>query len=334
VRSRRAILLGAGGFGVEWWPALECLGVEVAAAADVSRDALAAAARRFRLPADRCLDGAGADWPAVEADLVIDSTPPWLHRDNARRAFARGLDVLVAKPMALDLLDARAMVADAECHGRRLLVAQQKRFHPAFLAVRRLVAEGVLGRPGAADVHLNVDGRGWVPGMAWRLEMEQPLLMDGAVHHFDLLRWVLGDEARRVMADSANPPWSPFRGDAWLAAIVEMRSGLRVTYRASWAPSGTPVVAFFSGWRVEFERGWVEVRDGDVYVDGACQHVLPPGGDPDLAALNVEVLRRFLAGGDEAAELSGRDNLRSLALLEAARASIQSGRREEVEIDD
>jgi predicted dehydrogenase len=329
---QRILLVGAGGFGREWWAPVRGSGAVVAGLVDPDHEALSTACAELDVPRERCREEVG-DWREWDADTVIDSSPPTFRREHVLGALDAGLDVLVAKPMALTLADGHAMVAAANRAGKRLAVAQQKRLHPGFLALRRLVHDHELGELGVVNVDLNVDGRLWDPGVAWRLAMDHPLLLEGSVHHFDLMRWVLGVEPIAVYALSFNPPWSPFAGDACVSALVETDAGLNVNYRASWAPSGSSTVSFFSGWRLEFQRGCAELLDGEVWLNGRALGVLRGRPNPTLAELNGGILRRFFASIDGGGEpfCSGRDNLASLAMVEAALASIVTRRR--IEID-
>jgi predicted dehydrogenase len=331
--SAAAILLGVGGFGLEWREALERHGVTVVGAVDPDREALADAARRYRLPADRASaedDGAWASW---DADFIIDSSPPWLHADHTLHALHANLDVIVAKPLALTLDDAKRVADEASARGRIVLVAQQKRFLPGFLALREIVLSHELGVAGIVNIDLNVDGRAWEPGTEWRLRMEHPLLMEGTVHHIDLIRWVFSAEVESVVADAFNPPWSAFKGDACLNALIWLDNGLRVNYRASWAPRGTPPVSFFSGWTIEFEHGYAELSEGAVNVNGK-QRV--GASEVTLANLNNTVLDEFFATSAHGTEslLSARNNLNSLAALEACRLSVETGCRIRIVHDD
>lgn len=90
--------------------------------------------------------------PSVDAllaepgiDLVIVSSPDELHAEHALAAIAAGKHVLVDKPFATTLADARAVAAAADGGGRLLTVFQNRRWDADFLTLRRLIDEGALG---------------------------------------------------------------------------------------------------------------------------------------------------------------------------------------------
>ena len=82
--------------------------------------------------------------PGVAAVAV--ATPPESHADLAGAALASGRHVFVEKPLTLDMSAARDLVARAQAAGRVLMTGHVLRYHPAFLALEGLVAEGRLGR--------------------------------------------------------------------------------------------------------------------------------------------------------------------------------------------
>ena len=327
----RVVLVGSGGFGRCWWPALTRMPdrFEVVGVVEPDPAARAAAGRHFDLAPDRLRAPGEFDWTAFGASLVIDSSPFPHHPAHLRRAVAAGLDVLVAKPMAPSLAEATEMVDRARAAGSRLAVAQQMRYFPCFLALRTLLATRVAGDPVAVRVRMALDGRGWEPGTDWRLRMRHPLLFEAAIHHFDLLRWVFGTEFTDVAALTWNPPWSPFTGDATAVVLMRGENGIGVDYSATFAPGAEPAVRFDSGWEVLCTDGTLTVRDGSVLLDNRVLHAAEAPDPVSLEELNTVVLREWATATLARAEpaFNGADNLHSLALVEAAaRAADRSPR--------
>jgi predicted dehydrogenase len=76
------------------------------------------------------------------ADAAVVAAPTGLHAQVALPLLAAGLDLLVEKPIAADVEDARAIVIAARRHGRTVAVGHVERFNPAWrAAVERI------GRP-------------------------------------------------------------------------------------------------------------------------------------------------------------------------------------------
>ncbi|NUR73986.1 MAG: Gfo/Idh/MocA family oxidoreductase [Hamadaea sp.] len=79
-------------------------------------------------------------------DLVVLATPTRFHADAALECFAAGVPVVVDKPMALTAEQAHQMVTAAEDAGVLFTLFQNRRWDSDFLTLRRLIADGELGK--------------------------------------------------------------------------------------------------------------------------------------------------------------------------------------------
>ncbi len=99
-----------------------------------------------------------ADWPEVAVsarledvladpatDLVVIATPDHLHKPQALAALQAGKHVVVDKPLAPSLADAREIAACAAAQNRVLAVFHNRRWDADFLTLQRLISEGALG---------------------------------------------------------------------------------------------------------------------------------------------------------------------------------------------
>jgi predicted dehydrogenase len=84
---------------------------------------------------------------ARDLDFVVIATPNRTHVPLAREALAHGLHVVVDKPFATRVSDARSLLTDAKGRGLLITVYQNRRWDGDFLTVRRLLAEDALGNP-------------------------------------------------------------------------------------------------------------------------------------------------------------------------------------------
>jgi predicted dehydrogenase len=80
---------------------------------------------------------------SVDADFVIDVTPPAVHHVIADKAFAAGLHVIGEKPLSDDFALAKRSAALGATAGRKHMVAQNYRFGAQPRHTRKLIAEGV-----------------------------------------------------------------------------------------------------------------------------------------------------------------------------------------------
>jgi predicted dehydrogenase len=180
------------------------------------------------------------------------------------------------------------------------------------------------------EFRLHHDFRG-----TFREQMEHPLILDMAVHHFDLIRFVTGLEPGEVAAHSWNPPWSQFAGDASAVCVFTMSNGARVVYDSSWHPRGQ-FTDWNCRWLVECEGGYLRMdRDRVTISEGGDPH--RPRGPDEEVELPLERLARqdqaavlldFLEalGAGRAAPTTAVDNLRSLEMVFAATESADTGR--------
>ncbi len=82
--------------------------------------------------------------PSVDA--VALATPAVTHHEMAKAALEAGKDVLVEKPLAVDVKHGEELVKLAEAKGRILMVGHILRYHPAILKLKQLIKDGALGK--------------------------------------------------------------------------------------------------------------------------------------------------------------------------------------------
>lgn len=112
----------------------------------VTADPARVARARERYPSARVLPDVASLLSSDGLDLVVVTTPNRFHVPIALSAIEAGLHVVVDKPIAPSAADARRLAAAAADRGVLLTVFQNRRLDGDFLTVRRLVAEGALGK--------------------------------------------------------------------------------------------------------------------------------------------------------------------------------------------
>ncbi|MFC5577870.1 oxidoreductase [Lysobacter niabensis] len=152
------------------------------------------------------------------ADLVVIASPNDSHVPLARAALQAGRNVVVDKPFALSLADARELAALAAAKGRLLSVFQNRRWDSDFLAVRRAVEDGLIGEP----MHLESRMERYRPQVRdrWR-EAAGPgggVLWDLAPHLVDQAMQLLG-RPDSVYADVAAQR-SDAQTDDWAHLVL------------------------------------------------------------------------------------------------------------------
>jgi predicted dehydrogenase len=121
-----------------------------------------------------------------EIRLVVIATPNDTHAQFAAQCLAGGRDVVVDKPFTTTVEEAKALVEFAKAEGRLITVYQNRRYDGDFQAMRKLVAEGTLGRIVRFETHYD-RYRPQLKPVAWR-ETTRPgsgILFDLAPHLID-----------------------------------------------------------------------------------------------------------------------------------------------------
>ncbi len=329
--SIKVIQLGVSGFGTSWQHTLSTTpGVEVVALVDINGDALKDTAKILGVPDERCFlrpNKIDQTWADVDADVVIDSTPQLHHHSNAMQVFASGKHLIVVKPMSNAWDTGVAMVKEAKRRNRKMVVAQQLRFHPVIMKVREMVQSGALGQVGYIHQDAFFDRRGY----SGSYPQTHPLLVQGSIHHFDYLRWVLNQDAVAVWADCWNPPWTEGEGMRCAYVAFEMSSGCRVCYRG--IATMVDQTNWTCNWRVEGEKGILTVANDRVYFNGEEIHLAWEDGceisDLNLPVLNKIVFENFVnyVERDDEPGISGKNNLNSLEMVFGAITSSQTGQK-------
>lgn len=272
----------------------------------------------------------------VEADAVLIATPSRFHAEHATRALQAGLAVMVEKPFAETVEDAAAVLRIAEASGRPLLVAENYRYWPAERTVRTLLADGAIGRVDHATL---VDRRS-MPAHTegpWLATIEYPQLQEIAIHHFDSLRFLLGQRPNAIVTRVWNPPKSDYRHGANTEALIDFEDA-RVQYLGTL----TSRRFGFSLW-VEGEDGaiWTNRkyvflrRGGSRFFRPVRNVAVPPGdGSPYPKGGTTSLLNALRDAVEHGAipETAGADNIWNVAMVEAGK--LADSERRVVAIDE
>lgn len=321
--ASRAIVVGLGARGREWVGFLRGHPrFELAACVEVDAGVLADATKALGLPPDGCFTRLDEAADRVRPDAVVVATSIEQHVAPVRTAIERGLGVLVEKPFTLSLAEAARLVRQAEEAKTPLVVGQNSRYLRVHRAAKGVLASGRLGRLGLVVTQHYRPYDDMAPSL---VGLPNHLLWQSSVHHLDALRFVIARQATAVMAHSYALPWAPGAPGSSLLALVEFDGGVRATYSASYHTRGHEFFERGQEFYQRFvgERGTMHVFHRWILV---CERDrLPrlvrrgPRPHPEEWIL-LDQLDAALGRGVEP-ESSGRDNLNTIALLEACAIS-------------
>ena len=166
-------------------------------------------------------------------DVLSVHTPDPLHAEPFCKGLQAGCHTLVEKPMGNTIEDLQAMTDAARNSECKTMVGQILRFNPFYSEVHRLCAEGELGEifyleadyihhlmnqadPARINPHIG--------NINWYLEHEK-VIVGGAVHQFDLLRWYCDSNAVEVMGYGNSIAFPQMKHPDCMTAVFKMASG-------------------------------------------------------------------------------------------------------------
>jgi predicted dehydrogenase len=329
----RLVQVGMGGWGRNWATNVIQRSEEVAlvACVDLNTEMLVQTQQLLNMPAERCFQSLQSALATVEAEAVLITGNLPAHVPLALEALHAGKHVLLEKPFAPTLAEAQQVVEMAANQNRVLMISQNYRFFPAVQAVTALVREGKLGEVGSVTIDFRRYNNSSEAKAHRHYQIWQPLLVDMAIHHFDLMRAVLDQEPTEISCYTWNPPWSKFVDPAAAAATITFDGGAVVNYRGNWV-SPAPRTSWSGEWHIECTKGEIVWSSRD---DTAPDHVsVRPLGKrrrslhlPEMPLTDrrgsLQAFVQAVCTGQEP-ESSGRDNLHTLALMLAAVESATS----------
>ena len=197
-------LVGAGGISNAHLPAYQNFRdkVELVAVCDVNE----AAAKAFAGKVGESVR-VYTDYQALLEDTEVEAIDLLtLHCDHAKQAIAAlkaGKHVLIEKPLAINLPDCEAVIAQARASDRIAMVAQCQRYHPSYLAAKEAIESGRLGEIRAVRFDCMQNLPMYVKPGHWLYDGDLAgggVVMSVMIHRIDLMRYLIG-EIRSVRAD-------------------------------------------------------------------------------------------------------------------------------------
>lgn len=179
----------------------------------------------------------------VPCDVVAVATPDHLHGAPVLAALERGRHVLVEKPLATTLPEARAMTAEAERRNLVLQVNYSQRFVPEYAWIKQRIDAGAIGRPLMALS--SKQDTIFVPTrmISWAAQTSPILFMSS--HDLDLVAWFFGARAARVTAHETRGVLESMGIAAHdgVDAIVVYDTGATLSCHSSWIhPNSWPQI--------------------------------------------------------------------------------------------
>ena len=262
-------------------------------------------------------------------EVVYVATPNGLHREHVLAALEAGKHVLVEKPMALTVEDARVLVDAAAAADRRLGVGFHMRHKRSNREARRMIAEGRIGEVAYVDVAVGA-GKDVFPYGTWRSDPAVAgggTLLNQGTHAIDLVTFLTGSCITEVTCAIDRDPLEEVA-----VATCRLADGGLATLASNQVLDGTR-----RDWMIVGTEGWLLGRGA--LGGGAGDEVVLHRVDEDPVTVSSErsahdeMIDDFTNAVLGAGELSGTgtDGLRNVAVVEALYRSAREGRSVEVD---
>ncbi|MEO8393313.1 MAG: Gfo/Idh/MocA family oxidoreductase [Chloroflexota bacterium] len=264
-----------------------------------------------------------------EVDVVIVITPPHVRLSIAKPLLEGGKHLLIEKPFAESIDEARAIVELGERLNRKVAVNQNYRWYDGALSMRQQILDGKIGTPSYAIIN-DCGWRDEVSG--WRKDTTRLALAVMGVHWLDRFRWLLNDEPIAVSSITASRPTLASQGENETTSIIEFRSGAMATLIHSWSSHSRGITNF-----QQFDGSL-----GSLILHGETDVMLRSSAGDETEKFEYNFTRSFgesltrlldAVENDTEPPHSARDNLMTMALLEACYQSAAEKRRVEIALE-
>jgi len=260
-------------------------------------------------------------------DAVTIATPDHLHRDIVVACVERGVHVLVEKPMDTNVDGCREMVAAADESGVLLQVDFMKRHDLYHAELKRIVESGGIGdiQYGYAWMEDRIEvPTDWLPSWA---SNSSPAWFVG-VHYFDLVRWLVGQDAVAVSATGVAQRLRSTGIDTYdsIQAKIMFPGGVSFTVDSAWhLPAGNEAIVN-QGIKVVGSDGWMTVDSQDRGTRGLVSSA--PGAPATMLTPNLGLYQERTEAGVSRYSGYAIDSIESfvtnVAMLERGIADLES----------
>ncbi|MDB2421857.1 Gfo/Idh/MocA family oxidoreductase [Paracoccaceae bacterium] len=269
-------------------------------------------------------------------DFVDIATTVPSHRPLVEMAAKSGVDVICQKPFAENMDDARAMVSAVQSSGKTLMVHENFRWQSPVQAALKTVKSGAIGKPFFGRVSFR-SGYDVFSGQPYLADGARFIIEDLGIHILDIARAFFGDvKSITATTKRINPR---IQGEDVATMLLSHHTGVTSVVDCSYATRRQPETFPQSLLEIDGDIGTLRLdADYKLTVQGKTQmekdvspKLLPWAEKPwhNIQESVHTIQQHFvdcLTSGLEP-ETSGADNLKTLALVEAAYLSAAQDRK-------
>ncbi|MCK5862040.1 MAG: Gfo/Idh/MocA family oxidoreductase, partial [Candidatus Hydrogenedentes bacterium] len=272
----------------------------------------------------------------ADIEAVSVCLPNYLHAPVSIAALKAGCNVLVEKPMAASLAEAKKMLSTAAKADKLLMVNQSQRLFPTHVKAKEVMDSGIMGKVLHITAMFGHSGpEDWSPTGKWFFKKKEArfgAMADLGVHKADLLRFLTGKEVSEINAFFELLEKKNATVEDNFVSSLKFTDGTVGTLAASWTVKGAE--ANYTVFHCT--NGTLQIclfPDRPLVanlINPGCEITfeLPPTPTNDAGGWGLDAGGRFCRAikGEELPYCSGVEGMKSLEVILAAEKAALTGR--------
>lgn len=271
-----------------------------------------------------------------EIDIVSITVPDFAHYEPVCQAAEAKKHILVEKPLATDLEEAKKMVQICQKNKVKMMVNFSNRWNPSFVHVKNAINTGELGQVLHSFIKLN--DTIFVPTTMLKWSRKTNVVFFIGSHAIDLLCWLMSSNVESVYSVSMSVVLKEraINTPDYFQTLIKFKTGTSALLENSW------ILPLTSANIYDFKAEFVGTN-GTMYIDSShnrCveKYIENESAYPDVLGLysNSEGIRGFVADSinhfircvleDREPDVKLEDGVTNVAIIRAIIESAESGK--------
>lgn len=229
-------LIGCGRIATNHVKAVLNNNLEFVAACDIELDNIETLLVKHNLEKDESIKRY-ADYKEMiknhpDLELVAIATSSGAHAEIALYCIDNGINVIIEKPMAMNIVDAEEIIKRSTEKGVKVCACHQNRFNVAVQKTRKALESGRFGKLSHGSIHVRWNrNKDYYTQAPWRGTWAEDggCLMNQCIHGIDLLRWMMGNEVDTVYGVTRQQQHHYLEAEDVGMAVVTFKNGAVAT---------------------------------------------------------------------------------------------------------
>lgn len=167
-----------------------------------------------------------------DLELIAIATSSGNHAEIALYCIDNGINVIIEKPMAMNIADAEEIIKRSTEKGVKVCACHQNRFNVAVQKTRKAIESGRFGKLSHGSIHVRWNrNKDYYTQAPWRGTWAEDggCLMNQCIHGIDLLRWMMGNEVDSVYGVTRQQQHHYLEAEDVGMAVVTFKNGAIAT---------------------------------------------------------------------------------------------------------